>query len=38
MSERLTYTEVAAHRKQNDYYIVIHEKVYDISKFLEEHP
>ncbi|KIM93577.1 hypothetical protein OIDMADRAFT_208040 [Oidiodendron maius Zn] len=38
MLESLTYTEVATHRNPNDYYIVIHEKVYDISKFIDEHP
>lgn len=38
MSKSLTYDEVATHHDTNDYYVVIHEKVYDISKFIDEHP
>lgn len=28
--------EVAAHKNENDYWIIIHDKVYDVSKFLNE--
>jgi len=38
MSETFTYTEVATHRNQNDYYMVIHEKIYDVSTFINDHP
>lgn len=30
--------EVAKHNKQSDLWLIIHGKVYDVSKFVEEHP
>jgi len=38
MSKELTYTEVAAHSSKKDLYLVIHDKVYDTSSFVDEHP
>lgn len=38
MSAELTYQDVAEHNTKNDLYMVIHDKVYDISKFIDEHP
>jgi cytochrome b involved in lipid metabolism len=38
MSKLFTYTEVATCCNLNNYYIVIHDKVYNISKFIDEHP
>jgi len=38
MLESLTYNDVAIHRNPNDYYIVIHAKVYNISSFIDDHP
>lgn len=30
--------DVAEHNTKNDMYMVVHEKVYDCTKFLDEHP
>ncbi|KAI9172880.1 hypothetical protein H9P43_007011 [Blastocladiella emersonii ATCC 22665] len=38
MSKQIEAAEVAAHASRNDCWTVIHGKVYDITKFLEEHP
>jgi len=38
MSEDLTYTEVAKHSSKKDLYVVIHDKVYNASTFVDEHP
>jgi len=38
MSEELTYAEVSEHSSKKDLYIVIHDKVYDASTFIDEHP
>lgn len=38
MSTELTFADVAEHNTKNDLYMVIHDKVYDISKFVDEHP
>jgi hypothetical protein len=37
MSE-LTYQDVAEHNTKKDIYMVIHDKIYDASKFIDEHP
>ncbi len=33
-----TVEQVAAHNKDGDVWIVVHDKVYDLSKFLDKHP
>ncbi|XP_071784984.1 cytochrome b5-like isoform X2 [Asterias amurensis] len=40
MSETKTYTlkEIKDHKTSQDIWIVIHNKVYDITKFLDDHP
>ncbi|KAK1782206.1 cytochrome b5-like heme/steroid binding domain-containing protein [Copromyces sp. CBS 386.78] len=38
MSAQLTYQDVAEHNTKKDLYIVIHDKVYDVAKFVNEHP
>jgi cytochrome b involved in lipid metabolism len=34
----LTFVEVKAHDKKADLYMVIHDSVYNASKFIYEHP
>ncbi len=34
----MTYADVAKHNEKTDLYLVIHDKVYDASKFVDEHP
>ncbi|EFR04975.1 cytochrome b5 [Nannizzia gypsea CBS 118893] len=36
--KEFTLKEVAAHSTKKDLYVVIHEKVYDCSSFVDEHP
>lgn len=38
MSKKLTYADVASHNTKDDLYIIIHNKVYDITSFVNEHP
>lgn len=38
MSKEFTYAEVQAHTTKDDLYIVIHEKVYDTSSWVNDHP
>lgn len=38
MSKELTFKDVAPHNTKRDLYVVIHDKVYDASKFVDEHP
>ncbi|KAJ2556609.1 hypothetical protein EV175_001894 [Coemansia sp. RSA 1933] len=40
MSESKTFTaeEIAKHYTRDDIWIVVHGKVYDVTKFLDEHP
>lgn len=38
MSKEFTYAEVSAHSGKKDLYLVIHDKVYDTSSFVDEHP
>ncbi|GAB4844092.1 hypothetical protein Ancab_014056 [Ancistrocladus abbreviatus] len=33
-----TLAEVSAHNNPNDCWLIVHGKVYDVTKFLEEHP
>ncbi|KAJ5495734.1 cytochrome b5 [Penicillium diatomitis] len=37
-TKELTLTEVAAHNTKKDLYMIIHEKVYDVTSFVDEHP
>lgn len=36
--QEFTLKEVAAHNTKKDLYMVIHDKVYDCSSFVDEHP
>ncbi|EIW82261.1 cytochrome b5, partial [Coniophora puteana RWD-64-598 SS2] len=38
MSKVVSYEELQAHTKKDNLYVLIHDKVYDVSKFLDEHP
>jgi len=39
MTEKvLTYADVARHASKDDLYLVVHDSVYDCSKFVDEHP
>jgi len=38
MSKEFTYQDVAEHNTKKDIYVVIHDKVYDTTKFIDEHP
>ncbi|KAF7548524.1 hypothetical protein G7046_g8643 [Stylonectria norvegica] len=33
-----TFQDVAEHNTKNDMFVVVHDKVYDCTKFLDEHP
>lgn len=36
--KELTFKEVAEHNTKKDLYMVVHDKVYDCSSFVDEHP
>ncbi|KAH8897068.1 cytochrome b5 [Thozetella sp. PMI_491] len=36
--KEFTYQDVAEHNTKKDIYVVIHDKVYDCTKFVDEHP
>ena len=38
MPKTITLAEVAEHKERNSCWVVIHNKVYDVTKFLDEHP
>jgi len=38
MSKEFTYSDVSSHSAKKDLYLVIHDKVYDASSFVDEHP
>ncbi|POR35170.1 Putative cytochrome b5 [Tolypocladium paradoxum] len=38
MSKEFTYQDVAEHNTKKDIYVVIHDKVYDCTQFVDEHP
>ncbi|KAK2041301.1 cytochrome b5 [Colletotrichum somersetense] len=38
MGVELTFQDVAEHNTKKDLYMVIHDKVYDVTKFVDEHP
>ncbi|XP_037032092.1 cytochrome b5 isoform X2 [Bradysia coprophila] len=37
-AKKYTFAEVKEHNKPSDLWVVIHDKVYDVTKFLHEHP
>ncbi|KAI0663234.1 cytochrome b5-like heme/steroid binding domain-containing protein [Cubamyces menziesii] len=37
-SKLVTYAELKAHSTKDSLYILLHEKVYDVTKFIDEHP
>ncbi|RYP84887.1 hypothetical protein DL769_001081 [Monosporascus sp. CRB-8-3] len=37
-SKEFTYQDIAEHNTKKDLYLVIHDKVYDCTKFVDEHP
>jgi len=37
-SKEFTLAEVTAHNTKKDLYMVIHDKVYDVTSFVDEHP
>jgi cytochrome b involved in lipid metabolism len=38
MSQKYTAEEIKSHNNSDDLWIVLHGKVYDLTKFLKEHP
>jgi len=38
MSKELTFQEVSSHASKKDLFMVIHDKVYDVTSFVDEHP
>jgi len=38
MSQELTVAEVAQHSTKKDLYLVIHDKIYNATSFVDEHP
>jgi hypothetical protein len=36
--KEFTYSDVSEHTTKKDLYIVVHDKVYDASSFVDEHP
>ncbi|KAL8693847.1 MAG: hypothetical protein Q9218_001403 [Villophora microphyllina] len=37
-TQELTFSDVASHNSKKDLYLVVHDKVYDATKFIDEHP
>ncbi|KAL2003672.1 hypothetical protein VTN02DRAFT_2822 [Thermoascus thermophilus] len=37
-NKEFTFQEVASHNTKKDLYMVIHDKVYDVTSFVDEHP
>jgi len=38
MSEEFSFSDVSEHTSKKDLYIVVHDKVYNASSFVDEHP
>ena len=38
LQKEYTYSDVSEHREKNDILVVIHDKVYNASSFVDEHP
>jgi len=37
-TKEYTYQDVAEHNTKKDCFLVVHDKVYDCGKFVDEHP
>jgi cytochrome b involved in lipid metabolism len=37
-TKELTLQEVSAHNTKKDLYMIVHDKVYDCTSFVDEHP
>jgi cytochrome b involved in lipid metabolism len=37
-TQEFTYSDVSEHNSKNDLYMVVHDKVYNASSFVDEHP
>lgn len=37
-TKEYTYQDVAEHNTKKDCFLVVHDKVYDCGKFIDEHP
>ncbi|KAH9894462.1 cytochrome b5 [Cubamyces lactineus] len=37
-SKLVTYADLKAHSTKDSLYLLLHEKVYDVTKFMDEHP
>ncbi|KAL9026489.1 MAG: hypothetical protein Q9196_004854, partial [Gyalolechia fulgens] len=37
-TKEMTMEEISAHNSKKDLYLVIHDKVYDATNFVDEHP
>lgn len=37
-TKELTYSDVSEHTSKKDLYVVIHDKIYNASSFVDEHP
>lgn len=38
MSKEYTFADVATHTSKKDLFVVVHDKVYNASSFVDEHP
>ena len=38
MSKEYSYSEIGQHNQESDLWMVIEGKVYDVTKFLDDHP
>ncbi|MCJ1230697.1 hypothetical protein MMC12_007371 [Toensbergia leucococca] len=37
-TQELTYAEVAEHSSKKSLYLVVHDKIYNVTEFIDEHP
>jgi cytochrome b involved in lipid metabolism len=37
-TKELTFQEIAEHNTKKDLYLIVHDKVYDCTSFVDEHP
>lgn len=38
MSKEFTFSDVAEHTSKKDLFMIVHDKVYDVGSFVDEHP